>query len=214
MKRTRADVVFDIFNYAIMVIVLIITIYPLYFTIIASFSDPTQVSLGNTTLWIKGFTIETYSSVFKNSEIWIGYRNTIFYTLFGTIFNLFLTIPTAYVLSRRHFPGVRQSLGIFIRVLRRRIGSSYLRTGLHLDNTVFTIIILGGLSVYNMIVTRVYFQNSVPEELYEAAIIDGASDFRQFFTIALPLSAPIIAVMALYYGVGRWNDYFTALIYQ
>ncbi|MGI6337678.1 MAG: carbohydrate ABC transporter permease [Eubacteriales bacterium] len=216
MKRTRADVVFDIFNYAIMVIVLIITIYPLYFTIIASFSDPTQVSLGNTTLWIKGFTIETYSSVFKNSEIWIGYRNTIFYTLFGTIFNLFLTIPTAYVLSKKTLPG-RSAISwyfLFTMYFGGGLVPSYLLvTGLHLDNTVFTIIILGGLSVYNMIVTRVYFQNSVPEELYEAAIIDGASDFRQFFTIALPLSAPIIAVMALYYGVGRWNDYFTALIY-
>lgn len=216
MKRTRADVVFDIFNYAIMVIVLIITIYPLYFTIIASFSDPTQISLGNTTLWIKGFTIETYSSVFKNSEIWIGYRNTIFYTLFGTIFNLFLTIPTAYVLSKKTLPG-RSAISwyfLFTMYFGGGLVPSYLLvTGLHLDNTVFTIIILGGLSVYNMIVTRVYFQNSVPEELYEAAIIDGASDFRQFFTIALPLSAPIIAVMALYYGVGRWNDYFTALIY-
>lgn len=216
MKRTRADVVFDTINYAIMVIVLIITIYPLYFTIIASFSDPTQVSLGNTTLWIKGFTIETYSSVFKNADIWIGYRNTIFYTAFGTLFNLFLTIPTAYVLSKKEIPG-RSAISwyfLFTMYFGGGLVPSYLLvTGLHLDNTPLTIVILGGLSVYNMIVTRVYFQNSIPGELYEAAKIDGASDFRQFFTIALPLSAPIIAVMALYYGVGRWNDYFTALIY-
>ena len=216
MKRTRADVIFDTVNYAIMVLVLIIIIYPLYFTIIASFSDPTQVSLGNTTLWIKGFTIETYSSVFKNQEIWIGYRNTIFYTLFGTLFNLFLTIPTAYVLSKKEIPG-RSAISwyfLFTMYFGGGLVPSYLLvTGMHLDNTPLTIIILGGLSVYNMIVTRVYYQNSIPGELYEAAKIDGASDFRQFFTIALPLSAPIIAVMALYYGVGRWNDYFTALIY-
>ncbi len=216
VKRTRADVIFDTINVALMVIILIIVIYPLYFTLIASFSDPTQVSLGNTALWIKDFTLEPYANVFKNSDIWLGYRNTIFYTVFGTCWNLLLTLPTAYVLSKKDLPG-RSGLSwyfLFTMYFSGGLIPTYLTVlKLGLVNRPVTIVILGGLSIYNMIVSRIYFQNSIPNELYEAAKIDGASDFCQFFRIALPLSAPIIAVIALYYGVGRWNDYFTALIY-
>lgn len=216
VKRTRADVIFDTINVALMVVILIIVIYPLYFTLIASFSDPTQVSLGNTALWIKDFTLEPYANVFKNSDIWLGYRNTIFYTVFGTCWNLLLTLPTAYVLSKKDLPG-RSGLSwyfLFTMYFSGGLIPTYLTVlKLGLVNRPVTIVILGGLSIYNMIVSRIYFQNSIPNELYEAAKIDGASDFCQFFRIALPLSAPIIAVIALYYGVGRWNDYFTALIY-
>lgn len=216
VKRTRADVIFDTINVALMVVILIIVIYPLYFTLIASFSDPTQVSLGNTALWIKDFTLEPYANVFKNSDIWLGYRNTIFYTAFGTCWNLLLTLPTAYVLSKKDLPG-RSGLSwyfLFTMYFSGGLIPTYLTVlKLGLVNRPVTIVILGGLSIYNMIVSRIYFQNSIPNELYEAAKIDGASDFCQFFRIALPLSAPIIAVIALYYGVGRWNDYFTALIY-
>ncbi|MGN1073500.1 MAG: carbohydrate ABC transporter permease [Eubacteriales bacterium] len=216
VKRTRADVIFDTINVALMVVILIIVIYPLYFTLIASFSDPTQVSLGNTALWIKDFTLEPYANVFKNSDIWLGYRNTIFYTVFGTCWNLILTLPTAYVLSKKDLPG-RSGLSwyfLFTMYFGGGLIPTYLTVlKLGLVNRPITIVILGGLSIYNMIVSRIYFQNSIPNELYEAAKIDGASDFCQFFRIALPLSAPIIAVIALYYGVGRWNDYFTALIY-
>ncbi|MCI6907974.1 MAG: carbohydrate ABC transporter permease [Clostridiaceae bacterium] len=216
VKRTRADVIFDTINVALMVVILIIVIYPLYFTLIASFSDPTQVSLGNTALWIKDFTLEPYANVFKNSDIWLGYRNTIFYTVFGTCWNLLLTLPTAYVLSKKELPG-RSGLSwyfLFTMYFSGGLIPTYLTVlKLGLVNRPVTIVILGGLSIYNMIVSRIYFQNSIPNELYEAAKIDGASDFCQFFRIALPLSAPIIAVIALYYGVGRWNDYFTALIY-
>ena len=216
VKRTRADVIFDTINVALMVVILIIVIYPLYFTLIASFSDPTQVSLGNTALWIKDFTLEPYANVFKNSDIWLGYRNTIFYTVFGTCWNLLLTLPTAYVLSKKELPG-RSGLSwyfLFTMYFSGGLIPTYLTVlKLGLVNRPVTIVILGGLSIYNMIVSRIYLQNSIPNELYEAAKIDGASDFCQFFRIALPLSAPIIAVIALYYGVGRWNDYFTALIY-
>ena len=216
VKRTRADVIFDTINVALMVVILIIVIYPLYFTLIASFSDPTQVSLGNTAFWVKDFTLEPYANVFKNSDIWLGYRNTIFYTVFGTCWNLLLTLPTAYVLSKKDLPG-RSGLSwyfLFTMYFSGGLIPTYLTVlKLGLVNRPVTIVILGGLSIYNMIVSRIYFQNSIPNELYEAAKIDGASDFCQFFRIALPLSAPIIAVIALYYGVGRWNDYFTALIY-
>ncbi|MEA4824247.1 MAG: carbohydrate ABC transporter permease [Clostridiaceae bacterium] len=216
MKRTRADVVFDTINVALMVVILVIVIYPLYFTLIASFSDPTQVALGNTALWIRDFTLEPYANVFKNGELWLGYRNTIFYTVFGTCWNLVLTLPTAYVLSKKYIPG-RSAISwyfLFTMYFGGGLIPTYLTVlNLGLVNKPVTIIILGGLSIYNMIVSRIFFQNSIPPDLYEAAKIDGASEFRQFFQIALPLAAPIIAVMALYYGVGRWNDYFTALIY-
>lgn len=216
MKQSRADVVFDVLNITLTTVILIVIIYPLYFTLIASVSDPTAVSLGQTNLWVKDFTLEPYKNVFKNSRIWLGYRNTIFYTVFGTCWNLLLTMPTAYVLSKKNLPG-RSAISwyfLFTMYFGGGLIPTYLTVlKLGLVNTPFTIVVLGGLSVYNMIVSRIFFQNSIPADLYEAAKIDGASEFRQFFRIALPLSAPIIAVIALYYGVGRWNDYFTALIY-
>lgn len=216
MKKTRADKVFDAINVSVTLIILIIIMYPLYFTLVASFSDPTQVAQGKTFLWIKDFTLEPYKNVLENDDIWQGYRNTIFYTVFGTAWNLVLTLPTAYVLSKKHLPG-RSAISwyfLFTMYFGGGLIPTYLTVlNLGLVNTPITIVLLGGLSVYNMIVTRNFFQNGIPGELYEAAKIDGASEFRQFFTIALPLSTPIIAVIALYYGVGRWNDYFTALIY-
>ncbi len=216
IKRSRVDLVFDTVNVFFVLIILLVVLYPLYFTLIASFSDPTQVALGNTALLIRNFTLEPYMNIYKNSDIWLGYRNTVFYTLFGTFWNLVLTLPTAYVLSKRELPG-RSAISwyfLFTMYFGGGLIPSYLLVNqLGLINRPYTIVILGGLSIYNMIVSRIFFQNTIPGELYEAARIDGASDFRQFFLIALPLSAPIIAVIALYYGVGRWNDYFTALIY-
>ena len=216
IKQTKADNIFDAFNIFFMIVILFIELYPLYFTIIASFSDPTAVNLGKTMFWVHDFTLEPYKNVMNKSEIWIGYRNTIFYTFFGTIWNLVLTLPTAYVLSKKDLPyrSVVSWYFLFTMYFGGGMIPTYLLVrDLHLLNTPVTIILLGGLSVGNMITTRIFFQTSIPKDLYEAARIDGASEFRQFFGIALPLSAPIIAVMALYYGVGRWNDWFGALIY-
>lgn len=216
IKQSRIDVVFDIVNVTLVTLITLIIIYPLYFTLVASFSDPTAVTLGQTLFWVKDFTLEPYMNVFKNSDIWLGYRNTIFYTVCGTLWNLFLTLPTAYVMSKKDLPGRNWLSWYFLFTMYFGGGliPSYLNVvNLGLLNKPITLVILGGLSVYNMIVTRVFFQNSIPGDLYEAAKIDGASEFRQFFTIALPLSTPIIAVMSLWYAVGRWNEYFTALIY-
>lgn len=216
IKRSPIDVVFDSINFALVLLIVIVVFYPLYFTLVASFSDPTQVALGNTALWVKGFTLEPYINVFKSQEIWVGYRNTLFYTVFGTVWNLVLTLPTAYVLSKKELPGRGFFSWYFLFTMYFGGGlvPTYLLVNqLGLVNQPYTIALLGGLSIYNMIVSRVYFQNSIPGDIYEAARIDGASEFRQFFVIALPLAAPIIAVMTLYYGVARWNDYFTALIY-
>ena len=216
IRQTKADVVFDVFNTVFMVLLMFVILYPLYFTVIASFSDPYAVVNGRVVFWPINPTLEPYENVFKENRIWIGYRNNLINVPLGTLWNLILTLPTAYVLSKKKLHG----RGLFATyfLIPMYFGGGLIPTymqikGMGLINTPYTLIILGGLSIYNMIVSRVFFQTSIPEDIYESATIDGASDFRQFFQMALPLAKPIIAVMALFYAVGRWNDYFTALIY-
>ncbi len=214
--KTRSDRIFDSCNFVIMILLLFIMLYPMWFSFIASFSDPMLVSTGQVVIVPKAVTLDAYRNVFINTSIWTGYLNTIFYTTFGTCWNLFLTIPTAYVLSKKNLRGRTFFSWYFLFTMYFSGGliPHYLLVKrLGLLDTRWVLVILGGLSIYNMIVTRVFFQSTIPEELYESATIDGASHFRTFFQIALPLSKPIFAVMALYYGVSRWNDYFTALVY-
>ena len=145
-----------------------------------------------------------------------GYRNTIFYTLTGTFFSLILTIPSAYALSKKSLPG-RRLINVFFLIPMYFNGGlipTYLvMKKIGMVNTWYSLIFIAASSVYNMIVTRAYFQSNVPEELYESARIDGASELKTFFRIALPLVKPILAVMILFFAVARWNDYFNALIY-
>ena len=216
MKLSRGDAIFQFSNNIFMVIILVIMAYPIYFTIIASFSEPMNVAMGEVTILPKKVTLEAYQNVILERSIWTGYRNTIYYTVCGTLWNLFLTLPTAYVLSKKKLKGRLFFSWYFLFTMYFSGGliPTYLLVrNVGLLNKPYTLIILGGISIYNMIVTRIYYQTSIPNELYEAAKVDGCSEFRQFFCIALPLSAPILAVMALFYGVGRWNDFFTALIY-
>ena len=216
LAKKKKFATFDIVNTTLVVLITLLFTYPLYWVIIASFSDPLQVSSGNTLFFIKDFTLEMYQQILDQSEIWVGYRNSIIYTILGTLYNLVLTIPAAYVLSKKYLPG-RNFLSWYF-FLTMYIGGglipSYLLIrdlGL-LDNPL-VLIIGAGVSAYNLIVTRSFYSSSIPEDIYEASYIDGASEWATFTKIAMPLSKPIIAVMALYYGVGRWNDYFTALIY-
>ena len=216
IRQTKADIVFDTFNTILMVLLMFVILYPLYFTVIASFSDPYAVVNGSVVFWPVNPTLEPYQNVFKESRIWIGYRNNLINVPLGTLWNLILTLPTAYVLSKKKLRG-RGLLATYF-LIPMYFGGGLVPTymqikSMGLVNTPYTLILLGGLSIYNMIVSRVFFQTSIPEDIYESATIDGASNFRQFFQMALPLAKPIIAVMALFYAVGRWNDYFTALIY-
>lgn len=216
IRRTRADRIFDAINVVFMVLLLLVTLYPLYFVLVASVSDAYEVAKGNVFLWPRGFTLESYANVFKEPRIWIGYRNTLVYTSLGTIFSLILTIPSAYGLSKKNLPGNRLIAVYFLIPMYFSGGliPTYLvMKQIGMVNQWYSLILIGASSVYNMIVTRVYFQSNVPEELYESARIDGASDLRTFFSIALPLVTPIIAVMTLFFAVARWNDYFNALIY-
>ena len=213
---SRDDHIINFFVYAFCALALIVTLYPLIYVVSASLSDPVRVAAGDLLLWPIGFTLEGYETILDYSPIWIGYRNTIFYTLAGTLINLFVTLPCAYALSRRDMIG-RNALALvftFTMFFSGGLIPTYLTMkSLGLVNTVGAMLFPGALSVYNMIITRTYFQNSIPTSLQEAAMIDGCRNTRLFTTIVLPLSKPIIAVIALYYAVGHWNSFFNALIY-
>ncbi|WP_425423451.1 carbohydrate ABC transporter permease [Schleiferilactobacillus shenzhenensis] len=216
IQDTRADKVFKSFLFIFVFLAVVIVLYPLIYIISASISDPFAVNSGKMWLWPVGFTGQGYNIIFHYGDIWRGYGMTIFYTVVGTAYNLVLTIPCAYAISRRDFSGRRWFTSFMLVTMF--VGGGLIPTyllirALGMVDTVWALIIPGGASIYNIIVTRAFFDSSIPWEMQEAAKIDGASDFQLFFKIVLPLSAPIIAVMALFYGVGHWNSYFDALVY-
>lgn len=216
IKDTKADRVFKFFLYLFIFLAVAVVVYPLIYIISASISAPQAVNSGAMWLFPKQVTWQGYSVILKYSDIWRGYGMTIFYTLSGTLVSLLLTIPCAYAISRPDFSGKKwfTTFMLVTMFLNGGLIPTYLLIrSLGMVDTVWAIILPGAASVYNIVVTRSFFQSSVPWEMQEAAKIDGASDFMIFFKIVLPLSAPIIAVMALFYGVGIWNSYFSALVY-
>ena len=215
-KKKKRISTFDICIIVFMLLVVFITLYPLYFTVIASFSEAKAVASGEVIWKPAGFTVDAYRHVLEYKQIRVGYANSVLYTVCGTTFNIVLTIPAAYALSKKYLPSGKIFMTFFLITMYfggGMIPTYMLVKNLGLLNTRIILIVIGGLSVYNLIVTRSYFSTSVPESLYEAAEIDGASEFKRFFAIAIPLAKPIIAVMLLYYAVGRWNSYFDALLY-
>ena len=216
LRTSGRDLVFLTFNTLFLVLFFLITLYPMIYVLSASLSDPDAVSSGRMVLWPVDFTLQGYKYIFKYQEIWTGYGNTIFYTVLGTIFALLITIPCAYGLSRRDLKGRGAVMAYFMITMYVSGGMipGYLNIqSLGLVNTRLYMILSGGFSVYNMIVARTFFSNSIPWELHEAARIDGANDFTTFFRIVLPLAKPIMVVLMLYYGVAYWNSYFTAMMY-
>ncbi|WP_419871690.1 carbohydrate ABC transporter permease [Candidatus Pristimantibacillus sp. PTI5] len=216
VKETGRDKLFLVCNYIYVFLAFIIVAYPVIYMISASISDPKLVGSGEMWLWPKGITFEGYQRVFQNASIWTGYGNTILYTVVGTAINLFVTLPAAYALSRKDFLGRNFFMGMFMVTMffgGGLVPSYLLVKELGMVNTMWAIVIPSAASIWNIIVSRTFFQSSIPKELQEAAQIDGCTNIRLFFKIILPLSMPIIAVMALFYGVGNWNSYFSALIY-
>ncbi|OKP89871.1 sugar ABC transporter permease [Paenibacillus helianthi] len=216
VRETGRDKVFLIINYIYVLLALVIVAYPVIYMISASFSDPKYVGSGEMWLWPRGFTLKGYQIVFENSKIWTGYANTICYTLLGTAINLVVTMPAAYALSRKDFVGRNFFMGMFMITMffgGGLVPTYILVKNLGMVNTVWSIVIPSAASIWNIIVARTFFQSSIPKELQDAAQIDGCTNMRLFVKIILPLSMPIIAVMALFYGVGNWNSYFSALIY-
>ena len=210
------DKVFLTIVYSLIGLITLSIIYPVWWTIIASVSEPNDVADGKVIWFPSGFTLEAYELIFENELILQAYGNTIFYTVVGTLFNLFLTLPLAYAWSRQRLFG-RGALSTFFLITMYFGGGMipqfvwYRELGLY--NTRLLLILHSGLSIHNTILVRTYFQHNIPETLYESARIDGASEFRVFLTIALPLSLSIIAVVTLYYAVSRWGSWFGAMIY-
>jgi len=215
VRRSRQDLVFDVCNTALMLLFLFIMFYPLWFVLIASLSDIHEVGLGNVFLLPHRLTLDAYRNVIINDSIWTGYRNTIFYTAGGTLYGLVTMLPQPDLMDIKSLFGRSAVTWFFLITMYFSGGivpSYILIKNLRLLNTPW-VMIVGAVNVYNMIVTRTYFQCSIPGDIYEAAAIDGTNELIIFFWIALPLATPIIAVMALYYAVAIWNQYFSALMY-
>lgn len=216
IKEPVEDKIFNIVNVLLTLFGIVIFLYPLIFIVSASFSDPNEVNSGRMVLLPRKFTLEGYRLIFTNKDIWRGYANTIFYTVFGTLLNFLFTLPCAYSMSRDDFR-VRGIVMRFFMVTMffsgGMIPSYILMKNLHLLNTRLIMILPGAFSLGNMILCRTFFKTSIPKELLEAAKLDGCGDFKFFIKIVLPLSTALIAVMCLYFSVGHWNTYFNGLIY-
>lgn len=217
IKESAADRVFLGIVYIMLIFALVVTIYPLLYILSASVSNPNAVNSGEMWLFPVDITWEGYRLIFANTAIWRGYYNTIIYTTVGTLLNLAVTLPAGYVLSRQDFQlrGFVTKMMVFTMFVSGGLIPSYiLITDLGLTNSMWALILPGAASVYNIVVTRVFFQSTIPDELTEAAVIDGATNMDIFTKVVIPLSKPIIAVMALFYGVGHWNNFFSALLYM
>ena len=216
IKNPMEDRILYFVVYTVIILFLLVILYPIIFIISASFSEGSEVQLGRVYLWPGKPTLEGYRAVFSHRNIMTGYRNTILYTLGGTLINVVVTVLCAYPLSRRDMP--IRGFFVFLFVFTMFFGGGLIPTyllvnSLGMVNTFWALLIPGAMSVYNMIITRTFFQNGVPHELLEASQIDGCSDARYFFSILLPLSQAVISVISLYYAVAHWNSYFSALIY-
>jgi putative aldouronate transport system permease protein len=209
----------DIFagvNCALLGIFMLLVAYPLYYILIASFSDPYEVYAGQTFFLPSPFTLEGYIRIFQDVTIVRGYLNSLLYTVTGTSVSVFLIIVSGYALSKKALPGRRLIMIYF--VITMYFGGGLIPTylvvkGLGLTNSMWALILPGATGVFNIIIARTFFESSIPESLFEAAVIDGSGNINTFLRIALPLAMPIIAVMIVFCMVGYWNDWFGALIY-
>ena len=218
IKLTPADRIFEIFNVCFLGLLALVIIYPLWYILIASVTDPNVVNSGKLLLlpsratWFTG----GYEKILSYKPLWSGYKNTIIYTVLGTVISILFTIPTGYVLSRKDMAGVGGITLLFTFTMFFQGGmipTFLLIQNIGIYDTIWAIVLPGAISVWNLIICRTFFQNNLPNELLEAAIIDGCDDFTFFFRMALPLSSTIIAVMVLFYSTAMWNSYFQAMIY-
>ena len=216
LKRKRNDKIFYAINAFLLGVVALIVLYPLYFIVIASISDPDAVLAGKVILYPVDITLSGFQKIFERTDVWRGYLNTIIYTVITVILSLVVTIPAGWALSRKTLPGKKFWMIYFI--IPMFFGGGLIpfynvMSGFGLINTIWSIILPAILSVWNLFMTKTFFESSVPNGLIEAAKIDGAGHFRTFVLIVLPLAKAIMAVMALYYAVGQWNSYFNAMIF-
>lgn len=216
IKTSKEDRIFNFIVYTVLGLALLVVLYPLYFVVIASFSDPNEVINGKVFLLPKGITFDGYARVFRDARIWTGYMNSVIYTVAGTAIGVMATMMIAYPLSMNKFSGKRWiTVFIFIPMYfgGGLIPTYLLMKSLGLLGTRLAVILMGCISTYNIIICMSFLKANIPSDLEEAAELDGCSHFRFFFSMVMPLSKAVMAVLILYYGVGHWNDYFNAMIY-
>lgn len=216
IKASKEDKILNIIIVVILVLIGIFTFYPLWIVLISSISDPSSISAGDVWILPKGLNFEAYKLLLSNKKIWTGYRNSLIYTVVGTTLQMIVTTPAAFALSRKTLPGRKFLIMFFLFIMYFSGGMipSYLVIkNLHLLNTPWSIIIPTLVGPYNLIIARNYFENSIPEDIYDAAKLDGATMIDIFVKIAIPLSMPVLAVMVLNFALGHWNNYFNAMLY-
>jgi putative aldouronate transport system permease protein len=216
IKHSKEDQVFNLFNYIILSIVIILICFPLINIVSRSFSSKDAVIAGRVWLWPVDFSLLGYETVFENKQVWMGYLNSIIYTVLGTAINVSLTVTAAYSLSRKDFKarGFVMTLFIITMMFNGGLIPMYILVkNIGMLNTRWALLLPNAIVVYNVIVTRTFFQTTIPDELLEASQLDGCTDFRFFVQVVLPLSGPILAVISLWYAVGHWNSFFSALIF-
>lgn len=216
MKLTLNDKIFYFLDYVLLVFCGLVVLLPLLNVFSQAFSDPQSVLTGRVLFWPRRFTLDTVKLILRNPNITTGYINTLFYASAGTIINLVMTMMCAYPLSRKDFAARNFFMLIFTFTMMfsgGMIPSYILIKDLGLIDTRWVMLLPGAMAVWNMILARTFFQNTIPNEMYESAELDGANNFRILVSIVLPLSTPIIAVLTLFYAVGHWNSYFDAMMY-
>lgn len=216
IRRSREDFAFDVVNTVICSLLLVLFAFPLYNFVIASISSSNAVYNGLVTWKPVDFTMDGYAEVFRNQSIWIGYRNSLLYTVAGVLISMFLTTTVAYAVSRKEFMlrGLVMRMMTFTMYFGGGLIPTYLLIrDMRMLHTIWPVLLLGSVSVMNVIIMRTSFMTGIPDELREAAFLDGCGDTRFLITVVLPLSKAVLAVIVLYYGIGYWNAYFNAMIY-
>lgn len=215
-RRINSDLVFNIVIYGLSVLLLLITLYPVYYVVIASFSDANAVGAGKVIFWPVDFTLIAYKELIAYDALWIGYRNTILYTIGFVIASLFVNVTAGFALSRKELPG--RSWISKVYMLPMFFGGGMIPTFIIIQkigllNNPLSQILPSAVAIYYIIVARTFFTNSIPEELWDASQIDGCGVIQYFVKIVLPLSKAILAVIALWSAVAQWNSYFNAMLY-
>ncbi len=216
-NRNWSDIIFNAVVIVLSVAVFLIILYPLWFIVIASISNSNLVNLGKVTIWPKDIRFYGFEQIMEDKRIWRGYLNTLLYVIVGTTLNMVVTMPAAYALSRRNFSTRNKIMFYFVFTMFFNGGlvPTYMTVNsLGLISTKAILILFVAVNTYNLIIARTFIENSIPEDLYEAAVLDGCSHFTYFMKVVLPLSKAVNAVLILYYAVFHWNDYFNALIYN
>ena len=216
LKKRLPDKAFSAVNTLLLIFALLIVALPILYVIAQSLSRPQEVIAGRVLFWPRKITFIAYGEIFRSKMLLTGYKNSIIYTFTGTVVNVAMTVMCAYPLSRKDFVGRKQIMWLFVftMIFSAPLIPSYINVrNLKMLNTIWAIIIPGAIAAYNMVIARTFFMSNIPDEMIEAADLDGASDMQILLELVLPLSKAIVAVLVLFYAVGHWNSYFSAFIY-